>query len=73
MLNTVRFITAINSGGAEVTITGDNRGKIHADLIRPVHDDLFHPDAANTYGVVMFLFAGNFTGMAAGAPFLLNQ
>jgi len=73
MLDTGRLFTAPGSLRAEVAEPGGYRDKINVDFIRTGGNEFINPYADHASGKVMLLLAGDFTGMAAGAPIVLNK
>jgi hypothetical protein len=57
----------------EVAEPGGDGNKVHVDFIRTGGNKLVYPDADHAVRKVVFLLAGDLTGMASGAPFVLNQ
>jgi hypothetical protein len=73
VLNAGRLFAAFRSFGAKVAKAGGKNSKIHVDFIRAGRNNFLNFNAAHSLTVVVLLFTGNFTGMAAGAPVVLYQ
>jgi hypothetical protein len=73
MLNAGRFPAAFYSVNAEVAEASRHWNKIGVYLVRPNSDQLMNLDTDHTIFEFMFLFTGDFAGMAAGAPIVLYQ
>ena len=73
MLDAGGLLAALGSLRTKVAEPGSEGHKVHIDFIRAGGDNFIDPDADHAFGKVMFLLAGDLTGMAAGAPIVLYQ
>ena len=73
MLNAGRLFTAFCPLYAKVAEPGGDGDEIHMDFIRAGGYEFVNPNADHASGKVMRLLAGDFTGMATGAPIILYK
>jgi hypothetical protein len=73
VLDAGRRLAATGSFSTEVAEPGGDGNKVHVDFIRAGGNKLVDPDADHAVRKVMLLLAGDLTGMASGAPFVLNK
>jgi hypothetical protein len=73
MLDAGGLLAALGPLRTQVTEPGGDRDKINVDFIRSGGNEFVNPYAHHASGKVVLLLASNLTGMAAGAPIVLNK